>query len=490
VLGLQLAQLVQAMLLPAAAILAAGGAITLAVLGTFAVVGLVFRVLAWQRFRFSFDGEVLRVDSGVVSRSHRSLDVARIQQVEIDRSPLQRVLGLAALRVETAGSASEPEVELRVLTEPDALALRDAVRASKERLRPDDPGAGSPHPGAQSAGGRTLLEVPLRHVALASVTGARLLVLPAVLGGAFQFLGQQLAAVSERVTEELVTRGVTGPPQALFTAPRWSAIVAVALVAVVLSMLAATVAGILRDGNFVIVRIADDLHISRGLLSTRDSVVPLGRVQLVEIQRNWLRRALGFATVRLRSAGASDGDGGRLTIPLVATDRIDGLLSELIPGTAGGPGLHRHPRAALRRALVRWVRPAVLLISAVWLVTTQVPFIDLPFEGSLRWGVLVVLPVNVLLAVVEYRQLAHGLSSTVVASRRGALSITTTLAPVVKVQAVTARRSYFQRRLGLATLVAHVAGPGARLEVLDAGDAEAAALHEELTRHAASPTAG
>jgi putative membrane protein len=489
VLGLNLTQMIQAVLFPVAATFAINGQLTLAVLAVIAVAGLVFRVLAWQRFRFSFDGDVLRVDSGVLSRNHRSLDVARIQQVEIERSLLQRLLGLAAIRVETAGSASDPEVDLRVLPEADAVALRDAVRASKERLvgtSANDTDGQEPADG--DGPGRTVLVVPLAHVMLAAVTGARLLVLPAVLGGAFQFVGQQVTQFVDRITDELVTRGVTTSPGELFTAPRWPVIATFAAAAVVLSVIAAALVGILRDGNFRIVRIADDLHISRGLLSTRDSVVPLQRIQLVEVERNWLRRVLGYATLRIRSAGGSTGASGRLTIPLVAEADIDSLLGDMLPGVDGVPPLRRHPGTALRRALFRWLRPAVLLAAALWLLTTQVPFLTLPFEGVLRWGVLALLPINAALAVIEYRQLAHGSSPLVVASRRGALSVTTTLAPVVKVQAVSSRRSLFQRRLGLATLVAHVAGPGARLEVLDAASEDTTELQARLTEHAASPT--
>jgi putative membrane protein len=58
----------------------------------------------------------------------------------------------------------------------------------------------------------------------------------------------------------------------------------------------------------------------------------------------------------------------------------------------------------------------------------------------------------------------------------------------VKVQAVTSRQNWFQRRLGLTTLTAHVAGPGAVIEVMDAGAADAAELHRHLSAHAASPT--
>ena len=65
--------------------------------------------------------------------------------------------------------------------------------------------------------------------------------------------------------------------------------------------------------------------------------------------------------------------------------------------------------------------------------------------------------------------------------------MTTSVAPLVKVQAVTTKASWFQRRLGLATVKAHVAGPGADLTVLDVGASDGRALHHDLAVAAADP---
>ncbi len=486
VLGIPLIQLIQALIFPLFAGLAAGGRVTLVILAFMAVFGVIARSLDWYHRWFSFDGEVLRVDSGVLSRNHRSLDVARIQQVEIHRGPVQRLFGLATLRVETAGSASEPEVDLRVLPEGDAVALRTAVRVSKARLAAG-PAADADVDALAEPERREILRVPMRHVVLASVTGARLLVLPAVIGAAFQFIGQQIGAFMEDWVERAVEAGLTAQEGGWLTAPDWRLITVGAVVAVLLAVAFAAVVGVVRDGNFRIEQVDDDLHVTRGVVSTRESVVPLRRVQLVEVQRNWLRRVLGFSSVRIRSAGGSTGGEGRVSVPLLHDERVDRLLREVLPGVPGIPTLTPHPRNALRRSLVRWLRPALTFVALAWLVPAYVEVLDTGLTPWVRGAALALVPINTVLAVIEFRNLAHGLTPLVVAARQGALSITTTLAPVVKVQAVTSRRNLFQRRLGLTTLHAHVAGPGALVEVLDAGVADAATLHARLTEHAAAP---
>lgn len=490
VLGINLRQLIQALLFPVLAGFAAGGVFMLGFLLVAGMLGLVVRVLAWQRFTFSFDGEVVRVEEGVLSRHHRALDVARIQQVELDRSALQRLLGLAALRIETAGSSSEVEVELRVLPDADAVALREAVRASRAAALTGD-GADAKADAAASVDVAVteIVRIPLGHVVLAAVTGAQLLVFPALLAASFQFLGDLTTAYLERALEQLIQTGLVAPDE-LTVGPGWTTVTLFALATVALSFLTAVVVGVLREARFTVTRVEDDLHLTRGLLSTRDSVVPLRRVQLVEVQRNWARRLLGFATIRIHSAGGSGDASRRVAIPLVTDDRVDELLSALLPEVPGVPPLTAHPPTALRRAILRWVRPALVLPGAVWLAWAVLPAglrSAVAWVEPARWYVLALPVVAGLLGAVEYRQLAHGLTDRVVAARHGALSVTTALAPVVKVQGASMRRSYFQRLLGLATVTAHVAGPGGDVQVLDAGVEAAARLQRELTAHAASP---
>ncbi len=472
-LGIPIAQLVQALIFPAAAVVATAGAITFAAVGVLLVLGIVGRAIAWHRFRFSFDGAVVRVSSGVLSRQHRSVDVARIQQVELDRPFLHRMVGVASIRIETAGSASEPEVELRVLAERDAVAFRRAVRASKARLQ------GTSEQEIDTASVE-VLRVANRHVVLAAVTGVQLLVFPAVLAGALQLFGGIVTGAIERTVTWFVETASQGPGA---FAGRWTAFAAVTGALVAVSMVVAVIVALLRDGNFRLERQGDDLVARRGLLGTRDSTVPVQRIQLVEVLRNPVRRMLGVATLRIHSAGGSAGSDRRVAVPLLRTEEAYDLVRELL-GVAELPTLVDHPRAACRRALWRWERPALLTTTIIWAAATTIPPLA-SFAPAMRVAAVTLLPLAAALAVVEYRQLAHGLDHDTVAARRGAISVTTVHAPVRRIQAVSIRANLFQRRLGIACVTAHVAGPAGDVDVLDTSSATADELAARLRIHAA-----
>jgi putative membrane protein len=509
VIGVPLIQLLRTLVVPVAAMFAGGGDLGSALLLVVVAGGLAIRILTWQRFRWSFDGQRVRVESGVLSRTHRSVGVDRIQQVELDQPFVQRLLRVATLRIETAGSDAGPEVELRVLRFADATQLRTALQAHVRRTSSGDAtssdtaaAAGAPTAGDASAV-RTVIALPLRRVALASVTGAQLLLAPALLVGALQFLGERtdevLRAALDRVLLAL-EQGVT--PSTTTWALGITAVMVVALVTTL-------VVSIVRDGGFIVERDGDDLVIRRGLLGTRESTVPLRRVQVVRILANPVRRALGVAAVRIHSAGGSSGGERRVVIPLVSVGEVEALLGALVDGFDDLPVLAPHPVAARRRAFLRrlrgllaWWVPATL--GWVVLVTVAAGGTAVALPAVVTWAstlsddvrtvpiVLAVSGVVVawLLAAAEHAALAHGYDGHVLAARSGTLGRTLSVAPLERLQAVTLRQSVFQARRDLATVVAHVAGPGGDVVVLDTATTTARQLRGALASAASGAPQG
>ncbi len=526
VVGLPLVQVVRGLVLPAFAVVAGGGGgdrTPLLLLAVALVVGAA-RVATWLRFRWSFDGTALTVEQGVLARSRRVVDVARIQQVELDRPSVQRLLGVATLRVETAGSDRGPEVELRVLRLADAHALRAALQAraglaaapATDGPRPsptDAPAPDAPAPAAPVPEERVVLAVPLRRVALAAVTGAQLLIAPALVPAALQLTGDRTDELLATLADRLAPLWADGP----LAGPGGLAAAAVAVVLV--AIVTAVVAGVVRDGGFTLVRVGDDLVVRRGLVGTREATVPLRRVQVVRLAANPLRRALGVTTLRIHSAGGSAGGGSggerRVVVPLVADADVATLLAELLPDggrPAGGPPLHAHPPAARRRIVWRrlrtvggWTLPAltvwtVLVTSAERRAALPLPaaVADVLEAAAAAGAVGVALPVAAVVAGLllqlplgrwEHATLASGHDGHLLAVRTGTLGRTLSVAPLARLQGVTRRASWFQTRRGLATVLAHVAGPGGDVVVPDVAVDVADGLHADLACAAAGTRA-
>lgn len=460
----------------AIAILSAGPG-ALVILPVLAVVAVV-QVLQWQAFRYGFDGSVVRVQQGVLQQRTRSISIARIQQVEVDQPLLHRMVGLAVLRLETASEGGETEVELNGVGLQEAERLRAALRPATTAARAadgeDDGTAAAPLPTT------TVLRVPHRDLALSAVTGVQLLALPAALAVLVDM-------VLDVGAEDDVGQTVVGLAQG-------GGIAVLVLLGGAFALVAAVVAAVLRDGGYRVDLRGDDLLIRRGLLTTRETVLPRHRVQLVEVRQNWLRRALGVCAVHVRSAGggAATDDARRIQVPLVRTGAdLDRLLEAVLPGRPHGSRFHSHSRAARRRSVVRATRrfglvalPLAAVALALHIVGSELGDapVGLPWQlpAGVAMGLVLLGPV---LGLAEYGHLAHALGEKVVASRHGALGVTTSFAPLARVQGVDQTDSPFQRRLDLSSVAGHLAGGGATttIVVLDVDRDTAVRLREALT---------
>lgn len=423
------------------------------------------RLVAWQRHTYELTGAAVVERRGIISRRERTVQLARLQQIEIERSILDRLVGTAVVRLETASDASEVELELRVVSFEEAHRLRDqllphAVGEADDSL-PE---------------GRELVHVPLAHVVLASVTGRRLLLIPIAVAGAIGIVDDLglFTDPEEAATDLLAALGI-------------AALVGLVVVFLLASVALALVVGVLRDGDFRIREVGDDLHVNRGLLATRDAVVPRRRLQMVTIHRGWLRRKLGFASLTLRSAGGGgrpQADGGvgerRLVVPLVPAGDALPLLHALLPDLGALPELRAHPPAARRRARIRyalanlWFVPASLaLVYGVW---RSWPAATLA-AGSVLAAVV---PLAWWLGSRDHANRAWAVDDVWVVARGGPLSIAEEVSPRDKAQGTELTTSPFQRRRDLATLTVHVAGPGAALELLDLDALEAAGARDHI----------
>lgn len=446
-----------------------------------AIAALVgWKVLVWSRFRYRFDGEVLTIEQGVLQRSRREVPVGRIQQVDLRRQLRHRIVGVAVVRIDTAGGGTGAEVTLEAIADHEADALRVALlgRARAHGATPapadpfaaepttigpsgpDDVGAAHPAPGATGptrpsgtdahpGPPELVTALSTRDLVVAGITGSRLAAGLALVGAGFGFFFE----LPDSVTD---SAGDLAPTGAL-------AIAAIAVLAVPLLLAAAVGSSILTDHGYQLVRAGSDLHLRRGLLDQREATISLRRVQVVRVQQNLLRRTIGLVAVQLQSAGSgTDAEGAvtRLTIPLVRQGDLARLLDAVLPHATDHPDLVPAPPAARRRAWVRHGTP-VLLVAAILGLVTRHPLATL---------VLLALVPAVAVGELAYRNLGHVATPTLVVARSGSLVRQTALVPVAKAQSTRLTSSPFQRRLGLATLHIDVAGRGGAPTVAD-GDA-------------------
>lgn len=273
--------------------------VVIAVLG--AVVGFVITVvfawLSWWKRTYYFDDEGdLRVDSGVVQRSSRRLQLSRLQNVDVVSPFLPRLVGLVEVRVEVAG-AGDSRVVLRYVTASDGDRLRREILAKSTVPEAAAPEGSSLDLLARVPTGRLLGGLLLR-----SVTAGLL------LASAF-FIG---------IT--ILTQGPVGLVIALATGGLPILIV---------------VGEFLTYFGFTVVRSPEGLRLTYGLLSTQRRTVPADRVHAVALIAPLLWRSRGWVRVQLTIAGLGDDPtraGRDVLLPVAPRQEALRVIAEVLPG--------------------------------------------------------------------------------------------------------------------------------------------------------------
>ncbi len=436
------------------------------------------RVVHWLRFRWGFDGRVLHVHSGLVWRSRRAVDVARIQQVELERPLLHRVLGTALLRIETAADSGQTEVALNGLDHQDAISLRERITVARRTAGTvATPGgrptmAAAPGTGPDPAVGPVASPAPppptvvvaqpsVADLVKHAVTGTGLLVVPAGIAALAQ-VGWETVGLLGNDVEDVADSAVGAATR--------SGVVVLTLTVVVIGLLGAIATTLLRDWDLTLVRQGDDFRLSRGLLSQRSATIPMRRLQVLDYHQNWLRALLGVGTLHLRSAGGGNEHDRRISVPWMSRDELTSILSLGLDGVLDGPDDlpmvgRRHSRHARRRLWLLWLRGLWIPLLVLGLVTVVAASqVD---TGQVRTGTVVAVLAATLLVTAglawllgsaQYRRLGHAATDRVALVTGGVLGHRSIWMPLGRLQGVVARANPFQRRLDLVTLVLTPAG--------------------------------
>ena len=413
----------------------------------FALAGLAVAVVIgyvrWTHTTYWVAGEALHLRQGLISPDDTSVPLGRIQAVDATQGPVQRLFGVQAVHVQTAGGGGEGEIVLRAISDAAASELR-AV-------------AGLPDPVA-----RDLPEwrLGLGALLVTAVTAPQLgVILPVV--GAFGAAGEDVLFGGGE-GEQLIDKLIDDVGLLILVA------VAVAGAALLLSFLGAIVA----FAGFSLVRDGERLRIRRGLLARRAASVPLARVHAVDVVEGVLRRPFGLASVRLETAGyRSEAAAAQTLLPLVRVRDLSRVLAEFVPALAGAEEqepLERPPARARRRyALPPAIAGAVVGAALVAVVPAAWPALP---------ALLVLGAVDGLL---RHRSAGWRDDGRRLVLRGRVVARRTLLARVDRLQEHALRASPLQRRASLADFQASVgSGRKGRVRHLEAG--VAGALFERL----------
>lgn len=469
----------------------------------YAVITVPLIIIRYLRFRYWIEDDEIVVHSGVLTRRKRNIPVDRIQNIEIQQSLLPRLMGMAQVRLDTAGSTSS-EGQLEYVSLKEAHTIRRIVRefqraeqmqatlaqtggrqGNKARaaaplrpppaLSPDGLQAGTLHAADTGEGKATptnegdesstpLLTMPPLRVVLMGAYRFSLLFIVLLLS-ATQYLQldpEQLA--------DLLFRGPLQDAATVIAESPWLYGSLVVFTAAVLSWLTGILTTFVRYYGFKLWLEGDKLQRKHGLLTLQEGTIPLKRVQTLILRSNPFMELRGWFRLELQTMGYDvDEQGYHVVVPFAQRNELLSIARNIRP-LALPETFHSVSPITIRRHFVRYT---VALLAIV------IPLAQL---WSTAWWGLGLVPFLGLFAYLHYRNHGYATTGNMLFIRRGVIRRYIFAVPLDKMQVFMNRASIFQRRLGLKSLSVDTAGSGsvAYPEIVDMPDAAADALLQTL----------
>ena len=466
-------------------------------------------VLQYWFFRFRIEEDRIHIHQGVVRKTALDLPFDRVQGINIERSLIDRILGLVTVSLDTAGSATA-EGQLPSVTSELADDLRGRIRASRPAKAADDVGATDVQATASDGVtretsapakslGQVLLKLSAGDIVRIGFANRNLVVAAAFLG----IFGQSLHFAAERLGPIVDSAG-----EAFLGAG--TLIQVLVVIGFVLAGLAIVLLGaFLRYHGFTLWREGTAYRTRAGLLTQREVVVETRKIQQLTLSHNLILRLFRRHRLRALPAALLPNQGADtpglpiaevLEVPLLKGPEAEDLRTRLFGRE--GRALSLLPRSpTFKRVSPHYIRALTLRISFMS-VLIATPFLagmlqsnagtnladavlGLPgtnflsplladgVVGPVALGLflwwLASIPVAALIAWVRWRRQGYLHDDDGLASRSGFLGRKVDAFLFRKAQSVGVTQSPLQTRKGLATLNVRLACGQIAVPYIDLG---------------------
>ena len=428
--------------------------IAILMIAAFAVISLASLLLKWLKLEYRVGTHEIRIDSGFLHRTSRAIPFDRVTDVDIEQGPVQRLFGLAQVKLETgaAAGAKQDEGVLHTIALDRAEALREHIRA-RRGLAPAPAAVDTPQEGTAiyAMDSRRVLTAGLFNFSLAVIAG---------LFGVSQTMGDALGfdPFERQFWVDLLARSES--LQALVAAHRIVAVIGGSLVLILLGIGTGVVRTALREHGFRIDRTDTGFRRRRGLLTLTDVTIPAKRAQAAILANGPVRQRFGWWVLKLQSLAQDGGKGDHVVAPLATEREAAAILTSL--------GWPIEPLTdAWRRVSLAFVTSFAAIAIPLALLVVAVPFMGsaglmvvaaAPLIGVVGLFWLAVAPIAIAMRWFSWRRTRYAFGDQVLFVETGWWRHRRNIVPTRKIQSIDLAESWWSRLFGICTLRLGVAG--------------------------------
>lgn len=422
--------------------------LSLGVAGVVILLGII-AYLKYYNFTFFLDedNEEFVIRKGILNKSRIAIPLDKIQQVNINQSLVQRVIGVHALEVDTAGS-SKKEVTIKAISHDLATALKRRLLESEKSKTVID--GVNDNEVTESKEEKVFIEISFISLLKTGVTSN--------YARSFALLFAFVITVYQNIEDYVDASGYNADPleEYMNSAVLFRFIGFIILAIIVLTLLVNLSRTILKFFNYKITRQQNSLLLSFGLLNTRNTIIRPERVQMVTVRRNYFQKKIDIQDIKIKQTSNSEGNSKEqqklaIEIPGCSENEKDALLQFLLSKIPErGVILKPSIRKAVIQTLFFLVMPLCIFSLLVY------------FDINKLYDYGVYVPVYLIFVIVmiyfSYKNSALFVNNEFIIKQSGAWDIDNDFLAPHKIQAINLKQYFWHKRADVGYVTLYTAG--------------------------------
>ena len=415
------------------------------VLGSILVVSIIALISYLKFINFTFyideDQDEFIINKGVFNKTKIAIQLNKIQQVNINQSFIQKIIGVYALQVDTAGSNNK-EVSIRAISHDLALALKTKLLDNTSDK-------------SEISSEQVAVEIAEKESIKISFLSLVKVGLTSKYAQTFAIIMAFFVAIFDKVSQ-FSRENSAIENQIDNYANRAASIVGILIIIFFILVLIINLSRtLIKYFDFEILKQQKSIVLSYGLLNKKTTIIKPEKVQIVTISSNYLQKKLNVLDIRIKQAsvGVSEKEEQKSAIEIpgcnpAERDEIIKMLFQKLPSKDFT--LQPNIRIIIASILKFIIFPTIILIVLINVITLS------------DYHYLLFIPIYLLIVIVSiyfgFKNSKLFISQNHIIKQSGVWDIDQEIIEISKIQAITVKQLFWHKKPNIGSLVLHTAG--------------------------------
>jgi len=406
----------------------------------------IYSFLKYRNFTFyiDYDNDEFVINEGIINKTKTTIQLDKIQQVTIKQNLIQRIIGVYALDVDTAGS-DKKEGNIKAVSHALAIALKSKLlenEGKKQTISASETAVVTPE-----NNNIPFLKINLISLLKIGITSNYVKSVGLILTFFFtMYENLQHANAEELVNTDKLEGFVTNNSL-------WYSGLILTLVMFSVVFIINIGRTLIKFFDYKIIKQKGSLMLSYGLINTQTTILKPEKVQIVTISRNYLQKKLNILELKIRQAISDEKKDAKSLIEIpgcneTERDEILKLLFKKLP-----------EEGAMMRPNFRKLGFSIFLLIVIPL---GIYFLIGKYTeaGVFEYGNVVLFYALFMLIVLffGFRNYRLFVNENYIIKQSGSWDVDKEIIQIEKIQAITTSQLFWHKSLNIGSLTMHTAG--------------------------------